>query len=328
MSAIRQEIVPWSVTSGTAALAPAISAVEPLTRLKALVLLSGSVRPSVLSSTTQRSLLDFPIDADHTFLKYWQNQAVELARWLARQRLRVRVLLARHSLKPRRPEKMHGISLRIERDPVEYRGIGGVLRDLAGDYEQDDYLLVASAAQLLLSPLTDLTAQLCVRRAGERSPDVSIISHRDGTPCGLMLVRCGALCCIPQIGYVDMKEQALPMIAKRHRVRVVCPPQVSAIPVRTLSDYINALRWRHRSMAAFDSQSTYNNPFAEDWQPAFRIVENSAVLSPHARLHDSVALRGARVERGAVVVRSVIGPGGVVAAGQVICEQLVGDSRT
>src|SRR5690606_20299334 len=98
------------------------------------------------------------------------------------------------------------------RDPVEYRGIGGVLRDLAGDYHRDDYILVANAAQLLLSPLSEL-ATLLAESDADGPADVSLISHRDGTPSGLMLIRCGSLWCIPQVGYVDMKEQALPMIA-------------------------------------------------------------------------------------------------------------------
>ncbi len=327
MLGVRQDIVPRSVAAeGIQRQSAPERAAGPLTRLKALVLLGGSVRPPVLSARMQRSLLDFPIDSDHTFMQYWQNQAVALATAIGEERLRVRVLLARHSLKPRRPERVRGISLRIERDPVEYRGIGGVLRDLAGDYDHDDYILVASAAQLLLEPLADLANQLASFDINHGPPDVSLVSHHDGTPSGLMLVRCGSLWCIPQIGYVDMKEQALPLIAQRHRVRVVRPPQLSAIPVRTLGDYISALRWRHRGMTLPDLRSMRSDPFAEDWQPSFRIVENGALVDPHARVHDSVVLRGARVERNALLVRSVVGPGGTVPANATICEELVGEA--
>jgi len=325
MLSLHQDILPRKAAAELGPTAMLRECPQPLLKLKAFVLLGGAVRPPLLSSSMRRSILDFPIDADHSFMHYWQQQAAALASGIGQDRLRVRVLLARHSIKPRRPDRTAGISMRIERDPVEYRGIGGVLRDLAGDYAPDDYILVASAAQLLLAPLPELAASLAYSN-GDPPADVSLISHRDGTPSGLMLIRCGSLWCIPQIGYVDMKEQALPMIAERHRVRVVRPPLLSAIPVRTLQDYVSALRWRHRGMATAESRFTCSDPFAEDWQPSFRIIEPGAMVDPQARVHDSVILRGARVERGAVVVRSVVGPGGHVRTASTLCERLVSEN--
>ena len=62
---------------------------------------------------------------------------------------------------------------------------------------------------------------------------------------------------------------------------------------------------------------------AEDWKPTFALCEAGAVVDPSARLHDSVVLRGGRVEYGAVLVRSVVCPGGVVRRERTAVDQFV-----
>ena len=42
-------------------------------------------------------------------------------------------------------------TFRVERDQSEYRGTGGVLRDLAQKYEPDDLILVANASPRFFS---------------------------------------------------------------------------------------------------------------------------------------------------------------------------------
>ena len=92
----------------------------------------------------------------------------------------------------------------VERDLSEYRGTGGVLRDLTAEYDDDDLILVANAAQVLLEPLPIIAAELYGKKA-----DVAVVAHEDGTPSGLMLIRCKALRQIAATGFVDMKGQAL-----------------------------------------------------------------------------------------------------------------------
>lgn len=321
---LREYPVHWAVREHSEPLRRSVPA--PLLRLRALILLSGGVRPIPLSVATARSMLDLPVDERHTFMQYWQSQALQLARYLQVDCVRMRVLLARHTLKPRRPPRLGDVSLRIERDAVEYRGIGGVLRDLASDYRRDDYILVANAAQLLLMPLPSLALELSNAGNGQAA-DVSLISHHEGTPGGLMLIRCGSLLSIPELGYVDMKEQALSSIAQDHRVRVVRPSQLTAIPVRTASDYLSAVRWRHRQMSEQETGCA-NNPFGEDWRPTFRIIEAGTSVDSSAHVHDSVVLRGGRVEAGAVLVRSLVGPGGAVRRGAAVCEAMISGGPT
>jgi NDP-sugar pyrophosphorylase family protein len=203
----------------------------------------------------------------------------------------------------------------VERDPSEYRGTGGVLRDLAKDYRDEDYLLVGNGAQILIEPLADLAAALAAE-AG----DVSIIGHLDGTPSGLMLLRCGVLRTIPEAGFIDMKEQALPMIAESYRVGVVQRPEPTGLPVRTLGDYIHALRVHHQQAAG---GAVTTNPFEENLDSTFSIVQQGATVDNSAYLHDSVVLSGARVEPGAMLVRSLVCPGAIVRRNRAVVDQLV-----
>ena len=132
----------------------------------------------------------------------------------------------------------------VERDKAEFRGTGGVLKDLAGQYDDDDLVLVANAAQLLIDPLSVIAAALDHKRG-----DISLISHQDGTPSGVMLVRCKTLQEIAQTGFVDMKEQALPLIAQKYDVKVMHCRRPSGLPIRSLRDYIAALKHYHRRRA-------------------------------------------------------------------------------
>ena len=84
----------------------------------------------------------------------------------------------------RRRRSIYG-TFRVERDLSEYRGTGGVLRDLAADYDDDDLILVCNAAQILLDPLAAIATALD-RKIG----DVTLVSHNDGTPSGVQLVAC------------------------------------------------------------------------------------------------------------------------------------------
>jgi NDP-sugar pyrophosphorylase family protein len=147
--------------------------------------------------------------------------------------------------------------------------------------------------------------------------DVALVAHEDGTPGGVMLARCRSLRCIPIVGYVDMKEQALPLMARRSQVKAILRGRPVGSCVRTRGDYIRAMRRYH------DPVRAVQDAFAESWSPVFSICEPGAEVDSSARVHDSVVLRGSRVERGAVVVRSVVCPGAVVRRNQMVVDQLV-----
>jgi N-acetylglucosaminyldiphosphoundecaprenol N-acetyl-beta-D-mannosaminyltransferase len=289
-----------------------------LEKLRALVLLGGSVRPTSLSTSIGRAVLDLPLDDSGSILNHWVTQASDLRERHGLEKLPVRVLVDWNSPEPSSTGPSHFDVLRVERDRTEYRGTGGVLHDLAGDYADDDLILVANAQQVMLDPIWSLAAAL-----NQMQADVSLVSHLDGTPSGLMLVRCGTLRLIPRAGFVDMKEQALPAIASRFNVKVMPRKRPTGLPVRSLADYIMALRHYHRRRIGTPGPI---DPLAEDWRPAFAIIEDGAVVDPLARVHDSVVLRGGRIEPGAVLVRSIVCPGGVVRRDRSAVDQFVTDA--
>jgi mannose-1-phosphate guanylyltransferase len=224
-------------------------------------------------------------------------------------------MVNRNTLEPVSATPPHYGMFRVERDLSEYRGTGGILRDLAVDYADDDLILVCNGAQILLDPLNAIATAL-----DKKHGDITLISHNDGTPSGVMLITCKTLRVIPDSGFVDMKEQALPAIARQHEVTVIHRRRPTGLPVRTLTDYVSALRHYHGRRAG---KPALPDPLAEDYLPAFAIVEQGATVDPRAHVHDSVVLRGGIIEPGAVVVRSIVCPGGVVKRDRHAVDQLV-----
>ncbi len=286
-----------------------------LSRLKALILLGGHVRPTPLSTSIGRSLLDLPLDENGSVLNHWLAHAGELAKVAGLEKLPVRVMVDRSSPEPISANVKYFGTFRVERDLSEYRGTGGVLFDLARQYGDDDLILVANAAQILLDPLVALASSLDQKRG-----DVTVISHRDGTPSGMMLVTCKTLRLIPATGFVDMKEQAMPLIAQNFAVEVVHRRRPTGLPIRSVTDYITAMRYYHMRRAG---KTTLADPLAEDWQPTFSIIEEGALVDPSARIHDSVVLRGGVVEAGAVLVRSVVCPSGLVKRDRAVVDDFI-----
>jgi hypothetical protein len=284
--------------------------------LRAVVLLSGQVRSTDLTQKLRRNVLDLPIDQDLTVLDLWQQEAALLAKALAGDELPLRVMVNRQGLRPTARGERPGVVVSVETDADDYRGTGGVLRDVAQEYGPDDYVLVVNGGQVPVQPLAAMAAAL-VRAGG----DVRLLVSDDGTPTGVMLVRCGAVRSLPAVGFLDMKEQALPRIAADHKVTVVVSNRIVALPIRTRADYLRALFWHHRSLKA---QRGGDEPFAERWQCTFSVVEKGAEVEQGARVHDSVVLAGARLEAGATLVHSVACSEGVVAANKTVIDEVVG----
>lgn len=286
-----------------------------LGQLKAVILLGGVVRQNKLTAAIERSVLDLPLEDGRSILWHWQWEGRRLRHLVGCGQLPIRVFVDRQSPEPLTPLTEEGVEVIVERDLAPFRGTGGLLRDISAEYADEDVLLVANASQALLSPLVDLAVSLA-----EFNSDVSLISHADGTPSGVMLVRCRALRKLSQHGYIDMKEQALPAIARDFKVTHLYQTCASGLPVRTLEEYITAMQRRYRSSLG---KPLPNDPFAEDRRPTFAIVEKGAMIDSGARVHDSVVLKGAVVEAGAMVVRSIVCPGGVLAAGETAIDTLV-----
>ncbi len=286
-----------------------------LKRLKAIILLGGKMRESPLSMAIGRSRLDLPLDESGTILNHWLSQSAELARRVNLENLIVRVTVDQTSHEPKTIDPRFAHMVRVERDQSSFRGTGGLIADIAADYGDDDLLLVGNAHQVLLDPLWAIAAAL-----DHKTGEFTLISHRDGTASGLMLLACRTVRAISRIGYVDLKEQALPTIAKTHDVRVVHCRQPTGLPLFTLADYIVSLQQHYRRR---ERRRARTNPLNEDFNRHFSIVEDGATVAPDAYLHDAVVLRGATVEPGAAAIRSLICPTAVLRRGRLVSDQLV-----
>jgi N-acetylglucosaminyldiphosphoundecaprenol N-acetyl-beta-D-mannosaminyltransferase len=312
-AALRAAAIPLPTQIDIIPTAPAQPA--SIARLRGLVLLGGSVRANELASATRRSVLDLPLDKTGSILNHWLNHAGEVATWAAIEKLPVRVKVNQNAFEPHSAEVKHYGNFRVERDLSDFRGTGGVLHDLASDYEDEDLLLIANAAQVLIDPLTSVVEALY-----QKGGDVAVVAHEDGTPSGIMLLKCKTLRLIPPRGFVDMKEQALPLIASKYDVRVMRRRRPTGLPVRSLADYIQAMRFHHRVISG---RPQTHDPLAEDWGPTFSLIEPGATVDHSARVHDSVVLSGAVVEPGAVVVRSIVCPHGAVGRDRTAVDRLV-----
>jgi N-acetylglucosaminyldiphosphoundecaprenol N-acetyl-beta-D-mannosaminyltransferase len=301
-----------------------------LSNLKALVLLAGRTRPNAFTLGAARSPFELPIHVDEAgrherLTDGWLAWAQSVLNVAPLESLPVRAMLSDEddaplAIAPAGVVPRPADFIRYHCDKAEHRGTGGALHDIAQEYGDDDVLLVCTAQQVMLDRLDAIVRLLASRLA--RGAAVALLDHADGTPGGPMLIRCEALRQINPTTYVDMKEQALPRIAAKHDVRVVRTRAPTSAPIRTAESYIAALTRYH---AVFSGRMRgaephpLGKPLAEDLERHFAIVEPEAEVHPTAYLHDSVVLEGARVEANAIVVRSVVCPGGVVKRdGQVV----------
>lgn len=288
-------------------------------RLASVILLAGSVRPSPLQVATERQLIQLPVDPHRTLLDVWYAEVARLAAEARFDDLRLTVLLNGPSPLAPRPDAADGpVPVHIVRDPVELRGTGGLLRDVALDAgDPDDFLLVTSSAQILAQPLAHVFAQVRDTRA-----DAVVVAPKHGARNSVTLIRRRCLQLVPKVGFIDLKEQAMVAIATKYQVTVVSQAGPISAPIRTLDDYIHALRWHHTARV-----SSPGSAFAETWSPSFSLVGPGASVSAGAQVLDSVVLSGGRVDAGAVVVRSVVCPGGVVPRGHLVADTLVAGVR-
>ena len=291
-----------------------------LSDLRAVVLLAGAVRPGKMLKQSGRSVLDLPVGANRLVMDCWREQWLTFAETLGIDLLSVRVLTSQGSCLEPKIERYGRVEITIEQESKSVRGTAGLVSDVARDYEDSDQILVSHAGQLLFEPLTRLARGLAATNS-----DVAIAVEQQGLPSGMMLVRCGAMRGICPVGYVDFNEQALPELAKDHRVRAARFESATSMSVRTLAGYIGALRAYHRR--ASGGTDAKDGAFAEGWRPTFGIAEPGSSVASGAVLHDAVALRGSRVESGAVLVRSVVCAGAVVPAGAHVVDQVVGTDR-
>lgn len=299
-------------TAGHAGVPAAVGVRAPV-HVKSIILLAGGVRRNEWTRATGRPATDLPLPGGESILCHWRDHAWALANRLG-QDVGIRVVVSKPLPLPTSVLERNGVTIRSEHDSGQFRGTGGLLRDLTADLPDDAWVLVASASQVLLQPLAELL-DLMTRTSG----DIVLLREPDGTAGGLQLVRCGTLRTIRHNGFVDFKEQALPALAKVWKVQVAQSQHRASLPIRTLDQYISGLR----TLTKGDHGQAALDPYIEEWDPTFSIIEPTATVHASARIHDSVVMDRASVGAGAVVVRSVVCSGASVEPGQAVIDTIV-----
>jgi hypothetical protein len=287
-------------------------------RPRAIILLAGGVRRTDLSAGLKRPLLDLPLPDQRSLLAVWRDHAADLAKVLHAEHMLVRAIVSRPLSLPRTVEQHPRVHIGAEYDAQTFRGTGGLLRDIAQDYHDDDRMLVMTANQILLRPLPELF-ELLAHAGG----DIAMLTDPDDEDCGIALMRAGALRSIRANGYIDFKEQALSTLLTQFDVRVARSPRNAVLPVRTLEQYIRTLR------ALSDGKDEHDrpDPYEEEWTPTFSVVDPRATVEQGGLVHDSVVMRHAQVGAGAVLVRSVVCEYAKVPAGSMVFDTVVPSER-
>jgi hypothetical protein len=274
----------------------------------------GPLANRTLETDTGRCILDLPLRKEFSLMDSWCRHFRELAPNMS-SHPRLRGVLNNAGAMPpiKKKDEMDGVS--FERDPRELRGTGGVLRDIAAEYDDDDYLLVVLGAHFLTQSLRHIAFQLA-----KTGGDVNLLAHHDGSPASIMLIRCLATRDITKTGYVDFKEQGLPNISRNFRVRICRLETMAALPIRTPGDYINAVQ----QCAILESGRRIDSDvFSERWNPGVSVIEEGAWVSSRAHVHNSVVLSGARLEANSLVARSVVCCAAVIRPRAVVTDRVV-----
>lgn len=280
-----------------------------------MFVLYGSVRSTALARKIDRSLLDLPL-VSGTLTTHHLANAKACARRFNLTDFEMRVLVDTDSPTPSEYPDLDGVRYVIQQDASPIRGVAGVLSDATKNMGDNEYIIVVSGAQIYLESLGDLVYAMAKKEA-----DVAFVSSSDGAPVGVWLIRCGVLKSIKTIGYVDLKEQSLEAWRQEHKVCVVERVRAYTHSTRSRTEYINAIR---AESDGFGSGTTIDeDPYREDWESTFSIVEPGAFVGEGVILHDSIALEGSKVGKGAVLVRSVICSGAVVAPGARVTDEVL-----
>ncbi len=236
-------------------------------------------------------------------------------------------------------------------DPEQWRGPAGLLRDIATASELSDESRIRTEASD--TSTTDGTLFVCaeaavlpprnldpllVRRADPTIAGAIGAAHgRTGTrgwkdvttelrPAGVYAFTERAICLIPPIGFLDIKEQLLPSLYRAGlRVPVVplCP---EAVRVRDLDSYL--LSARHslghanaisRSKDAAISESAILSGSC--------IVQDDVEIEDGCVIHESIIMRGTKIGGGSIVARSIIGPDSRIEARSVIRSAVVAPAQ-
>ncbi len=251
------------------------------------VVLSGGLRPSPLMQETGCATLDLSITPTQTVADIWRSRLEEVL-----EIDQIWIVPSGSCPKPQATSKMQ-----LAEEPDGYRGPGGVVRDMSLKLGTGTILVVEAARYL------DASFAPLMRRHTESGAMATVGMNSDGSPAGIYAISREAVALVPARGFMDLKEQWLPLIREQGRVEVVQIEGRGAMPLQTRQDFLNAAGWLACGRKATELvDSIWWSADSTGW---------------------SIAARDATVEEGAFVEYSVLQPGAVVRSGAIVARSIV-----
>ena len=273
--------------------------------LAAAVILAGGLRPTPLAESANCSVLDLWLTPCKTVLDLWLERVAELGD------IGVCILWNHGTPRPTLAPDIPGVEL-VE-DQADYRGPAGSLCDACRDIAPEQSILVGEATRFLGTGLSSM-----LEAHVESNADVTVACNRDRTPAGVYMIKRRLLDLVPALGFMDLKEQWLGKVVGSG---------ARAIAHTLQGGDSHVLRTREQFLAAAAIANGGTVPgvtlHSQGESHGDRVVSEGALVHESASLWGSVVMGRARIDAGAVVVRSLISPGAHVPPSAVIVDRVV-----
>lgn len=292
------------------------------------VLLAGGLKPSPLAVAAGCSVLDLSADGRQTILEHWMEHLAPLGS--DSSPLPVRVVHG-PQLPPTTPDSGRvppSLQLRVERESKDFRGPAGVVKDAAEDLPPDATVLVVEASRWFGGNLAEILAAFRGESESGVTVPVTVTATAGGAPGGIVVLRRDTLDLVSDLGFMDLKEQWLGKVSESgHDVRVVKLDESSpSVLLRDRADLLASSRCcatvQVDAEASEHTAGRLRSLFSESEGGYFAAVAPNSTVEPNTSIVDSVIMGGATVRSGAIVARSLICPGALVDANEVVVDQV------
>ena len=216
-----------------------------------------------------------------------------------------------------------GVTIQVRVDSSGHRGAGGTtgdawceLADTLDGAARAAGAVVVEASNIPLFDFTGFFAAIDLR-------DGALIgASADAAPAGIAWLSPDALARVPRIGYFDLKEQLVAaVVASGLRVRAsLGAPESCRISDRV--SYLRAVAAMQAGGASVRNADACVEPGAVVRGQS--LLCRGAVVERGALVVDSIVLPGARVCADAVVARSIVPPGSHVPCGYLVVDEIFG----
>lgn len=277
-----------------------------------MIFLAGGPRLSAIEKVVGWPPCLLPLGPGTTVLESW-NREVDRGVEASKVWHSVRKLVVFSSVPCVRGSSLPS-GLEVVVEPRAHRGTAGVLRDQFDSGLAGDAVLVVETTA---SPKVDLASMFkhWSARAGKADGCVLGESHL-GRYCGVALLSSAVVGLIPPVGFYDLKEQLLPKIRQVGWMLEGVVIAARARRIRTFREWLSVLG---------DVHSVGRSGFVLQSDPNWGSLVAASAVVRGAKILSSVVMDNAVVEVGAVVARSVIGPGMRVPAGVRVVDSILGD---